>query len=35
VAHLLQASRRHPPQRVRVLANFLAERVAQLPGFAP
>jgi DNA-binding transcriptional LysR family regulator len=32
-AHLLHASRRHQPQRVRAFADFLAERVLQLPGF--
>jgi DNA-binding transcriptional LysR family regulator len=31
-AHLLHASRRYQPQRVRVLADFLAERILQLPG---
>jgi len=30
--HLLYAPRRHQPQRVRVLVDFLAERVAKLPG---
>ena len=30
--HLLYAPRRHQPLRVRVLVDFLAERVAQLPG---
>jgi len=31
-AHLLYAPRRHQPLRVRVLVDFLAERVAKLPG---
>lgn len=31
-AHLLYAPRRHQPLRVRVLVDFLAERVARLPG---
>ena len=30
--HLLYAPRRHQPLRVRVLVDFLAERVAKLPG---
>ncbi|RUR67877.1 LysR family transcriptional regulator [Variovorax guangxiensis] len=30
--HLLYAPRRHQPQRVRVLVDFLAERMAKLPG---
>ncbi|MEO6897720.1 MAG: LysR family transcriptional regulator, partial [Caldimonas sp.] len=30
-AHLLYAARRHQPQRVRVLVDFLSERVARLP----
>ncbi|SEL41763.1 DNA-binding transcriptional regulator, LysR family [Variovorax sp. YR750] len=30
--HLLYAPRRHQPQRVRVLVDFLAGRVAKLPG---
>lgn len=33
-AHLLYAPRRHQPLRVRVLVDFLAERVAKLPGAA-
>jgi DNA-binding transcriptional LysR family regulator len=32
--HLLYAARRHQPLRVRVLVDFLAERVAKLPGAA-
>jgi len=32
--HLLYAPRRHQPQRVRVLVDFLAQRVAKLPGSA-
>ncbi len=31
-AHLLGALRRHQPLRVRVLVDFLAERVAKPPG---
>jgi DNA-binding transcriptional LysR family regulator len=31
-AHLLYAPRRHQPLRVRMLVEFLAERLAQLPG---
>lgn len=32
--HLLYAPRRHQPLRVRVLVDFLAQRVAKLPGAA-
>jgi DNA-binding transcriptional LysR family regulator len=32
VAHLLYAPRRHQPLRVRVLVEFLSERLASLPG---
>lgn len=31
-AHLLYAPRRHQPLRVRVLVDFLSERIARLPG---
>lgn len=34
-AHLLYAARRHQPLRVRVLVDFLAERLARLPGALP
>ena len=34
-AHLLYAPRRYQPLRVRVLVDFLSERVAKLPGAAP
>ncbi len=30
--HLLYAARRHQPLRVRVWVDFLAQRVAKLPG---
>lgn len=33
--HLLYAPRRHLPQRVRVMVDFLAERVSRLPGAVP
>lgn len=35
VAHLLYAERRHQPLRVRVLVDFLADRLARLPGALP
>jgi DNA-binding transcriptional LysR family regulator len=34
-AHLLYAPRRYQPQRARVFADFLAERIARLPGMRP
>ncbi|MGN6829394.1 LysR family transcriptional regulator [Paucibacter sp. M5-1] len=35
IAHLLYAARRHQPLRVRVLVEFLAARLALLPGAVP
>ncbi len=35
IAHLLYAARRHQPLRVRVLVEFLAARLALLPGAEP